>query len=158
MHSRALAGIVFCLLSVAACSDDSTPAAPTPAPALTVDGTWRTDITVTGQAAQMSWVLTQSGTTASGPVTVSLPNGIVLLNGTLTGTVSSATSTAATLTYTIAVGAGGIPAQPACTGQFGGTMSATATVAPPKMTGDFTLKTSTCTSPLANGTLTLTKQ
>jgi len=106
----------------------------------------------------MSWVFTQTGTTASGPVTVSLPNGIVLMNGLLTGTVSNATSTAATLAYTIAVGAGGIPAQPACSGQFGGTMSATAAVAPAKMTGDFTVRTSTCTSPLANGTLTLTKQ
>ncbi len=125
---------------------------------MTVDGTWQTDVTVSGQTARMSWVLTQSGTTASGPVTISLPNGIVLMNGVLTGTVSSATSTAATLAYTIAVGAGGIPAQPTCTGQFGGTMSATAVAAPLKMTGDFTLKSSTCTSPVSNGTLTLTKQ
>ena len=80
------------------------------------------------------------------------------MNGVLSGTVSSATATAATLVYTIAVGPGGIPAQPTCTGQFGGTMSATAATAPAKMTGDFTLKSSTCTSPLSNGTLTLTKQ
>ena len=125
---------------------------------MTVDGTWQTDVTVSGQTARMSWVLSQSGTTASGPVTVSLPSGIVLMNGMLTGTVSNASATAATLAYTIAVGAGGIPSQPTCSGQFGGTMSATAASAPLKMTGDFTLKSSTCASPLSNGILTLTKQ
>ncbi len=106
----------------------------------------------------MSWVLTQSGTSASGPVTVSLASGIVLMNGVLTGTVSNATATAATLAYTIAVAVGGIPAQPTCSGQFGGAMSATAATAPAKMTGDFTVKSSTCASPISNGTLTLTKQ
>src|SRR5437868_12515497 len=118
MQSRALAAIAFCLLAAGACSD-STPAAPTPAPTMTVDGTWQTDVTVSGQTARMTWVLTQSGPTASGPVTVTLPSGIVLMNGVLTGTVSNATATAATLAYTIAVGAGGIPSQPTCSGQFG---------------------------------------
>jgi hypothetical protein len=125
---------------------------------MTVDGTWQTDVTVSGLAARMSWVLTQSGSTASGPVTVSLPSGIVLLNGMLTGTVSNATATAATFAYAISVGAGGIPSQPLCTGQFVGTMRATATSAPANMTGDFTLKSSTCTSQIPNAILTLTKQ
>ena len=125
---------------------------------MTVDGTWHTDVSVSGQTARMSWALTQSGTSASGPVTVALANGIVLMNGVLTGTVSNATATAATLAYTIAVGAGGIPAQPTCSGQFGGATSVTAIPAPAKMTGDFTVRSSTCTSPISNGTVTLTKQ
>jgi hypothetical protein len=154
MRYRAIALIVFCMAVAVGCSD-SMPSAPTPS--FTVDGTWQTDVNVQGQTARMTWVLTQSGTSASGPVTVALSNGIVLMNGTLAGTVSGATATAATLVYTIAVNAGGIPSQPSCSGQFGGTMSATAG-APAKMTGDFALKSATCASPLANGTLTLTKQ
>jgi hypothetical protein len=106
----------------------------------------------------MSWVLTETGTSAAGPVTVSLPSGIVLMNGALTGTVSQATATTAVMAYTIAVSPGGIPTQPACNGQFGGTMNATAGAAT-TMTGDFSLRSSTCTPPFANATaLTMTKQ
>jgi hypothetical protein len=122
-----------------------------------VDGTWQTDVSVEGQSARMVWVLTQTGTSASGPVTLSLPSGIVLMNGFLTGTVSNATATSATLAYAISVGAGGIPSQSSCSGQFGGTMNATAG-APTKMTGDFAVKSTTCVPPFTNGTLTMTKQ
>jgi hypothetical protein len=155
MRAYAIAAIVFCCVAAAACSDNPTPSAPTPT--FTVDGTWQTDVVVSGQTARMTWALTQSGTSVSGPVTVALPNGIVLMNGSLAGTVSGATATAATLAYTISVNAGGIPTQPSCSGQFGGTMNASAGV-PSKMTGDFSVKSTTCTPPFSAGTITLTKQ
>jgi hypothetical protein len=155
MSPRILVAVVLVLLASGACTDNM-PTAPT-TPAMTVDGTWQADLSVAGQSARMSWVLTQKGTATSGPVTVSLSNGIVLMNGLLAGTVSNATTTSAALAYTIAVGAGGIPSQPSCTGQFGGTMTAAAG-APAKMTGDFSLKSGTCTPPVSNGNVTLTKQ
>jgi hypothetical protein len=153
MASKAYAATILLLLTFGACSD-STPTAPTP---MTVDGNWQTDVTVVGQSAHMTWVLAQSGTAVSGPVTVALQNGIVLMNAVLTGTVSNATATSATLAYAISVTAGGIPTQSTCSGQFGGTMNATAG-SPSKMTGDFSLKSTTCTAPFSNGTLTMTKQ
>ncbi len=151
--------IVLILASVAVgCSDNANnPAAPTTA-TLSLAGTWTTGLTVEGQSATMSWVLTESGTSVTGPVTVSLPTGIVLLNGTLAGTVTQGTSTTAVMTYTIAIAAGGIPTQPLCTGQFGGTMNASVG-ATETMAGDFTLKSSSCTTTFASTTtLTLTKQ
>ena len=156
MRPHAVSAIVFCLLATPACTDN-TPSTPTPTPAFTVDGTWQTDVAVSGQTARMTWTLTQSGPSATGPVLVALPNGIVLMNGSLAGTVSGATAMAATLVYTISVKAGAIPAQPACSGQFGGTMNASAG-APARMTGDFSVKATTCTPPFSAGTLTLTKQ
>lgn len=154
MAYKALTTIVLFLLAAGACSD-SMPAAPTSP--MTVDGTWQTDVTVEGQSARMTWVLTQTGTAVSGPVTLALPNGIVLMNAFLTGTVSSATATSATLAYAISVGPGGIPSQSSCSGQFGGTMNAAAG-APTRMTGDFSLKSTSCTPPFSSGTLTMTKQ
>jgi hypothetical protein len=100
----------------------------------------------------MAWTLTQTGTAVSGPVLVRLPNGIVLLNGFLTGTL-----TGSTLPYTISVGPGGIPTQPACVGQLGGTMTATVG-ATSTLTGSYTVTSATCTPPFgASGDLALTR-
>jgi hypothetical protein len=159
MSRRVLKAIVVALAAaVVGCSDSSnSPGAPTTA-TLSLAGTWKTGITVVGQSATMSWVLTQSGTSVTGPVTVSLPTGIVLLNGALTGTVSQATATSAVMTYTIGIAAGGIPTEPTCTGQFGGTMNAAAGSLT-TMTGDMTVRSATCTPPFASTTtLTMTKQ
>jgi hypothetical protein len=100
----------------------------------------------------MTWTLTQTNGAVTGPVLVALPTGTVLLNGFLTGTLAGST-----LTYTIAVGPGAIPAQPQCVGQLGGTMTAT-TGASPALTGTYTLRSSTCTTPFTGGDLTLTRQ
>ncbi len=97
----------------------------------------------------MTWALTQSGTTVTGPVTIALPTGTVLLNGFLTGTL-----TGTTFDYTITVAAGGIPLQPTCAGQLKGTLAATATT----MTGPMNLTSSTCASPITNQNVTMTKQ
>ena len=67
-------------------------------------GTWRGNFAVQTVTSEMVWTLTQSGTSVSGPVLVRLPNGVVLLNGFLTGTLSGSS-----LAYTISVGQQGIP-------------------------------------------------
>ena len=67
----------------------------------------------------MTWTVTQTNNSVTGPVLVQLPNGVVLLNGALSGNLSGSV-----LTYTIAVSAGGIPTYPSCTGKLGGTVTA----------------------------------
>ena len=103
--------------------------------------------------AQMTWTLTQTGAAVTGPVLVKLPNGIVLLNGFLTGTL-----TGPMLTYTISVGPGGIPTQPACVGQLGGTMTATAAGTTSMLTGNYAVSSATCTPPFgSSGNISLTR-
>jgi hypothetical protein len=83
---------------------------------------------------------------------VSLSNGIVLMNGSLTGTL-----TATSLQYTIAVSPGGIPSQAGCSGQLGGTM-AVAFGSTSTMTGNYAVSQSTCTPPFAAaGNISLTR-
>jgi hypothetical protein len=146
---RILAAIV--LLSLVSGCAEKAPDAPTAAPTLT--GTWTGDIAVDGVSARMTWTLTQTETTVAGPVLVALPNGVVLLNGFLTGTLQGTT----TLPYVIAVGPGGIPTRPACSGQLSGTMTATFAIAS-TLTGPMAITSSTCTPPLTGSTLTLTRQ
>lgn len=100
----------------------------------------------------MTWTLTQTGAAVNGPVLVTQPNGIVLLNGFLVGTL-----TGSTLDYTISVGQGGIPLQPACAGQLKGTM--TVSFGPPStMAGNYGVASSTCTPPFsATGDLSLSR-
>ena len=100
----------------------------------------------------MTWTLTQTGTAVTGPVLVGLSNGVILLNGFLTGTMAGPS-----LTYTITVGPGGVPNQPACTGQLGGTMAVTISTVS-TMVGPMSLLTSNCSLQLPSATMTLTKQ
>jgi hypothetical protein len=81
-------------------------------------------------------------------VVVALPTGTVLLNGTLAGTLNGSV-----LSFTIGVASGGIPAQPACTGQLGGTATASTTA----LSGSYTVISSSCAAPLAGGPFTLTR-
>lgn len=100
----------------------------------------------------MTWTLSQTNAAVTGPALLSLTSGIVLMNGFLTGTMSGTT-----LTYTISVGPGGIPLQPTCTGQLGGTMAVSfGTVS--TMTGTPTVTSSTCPVPIPVGAITLTRQ
>jgi hypothetical protein len=141
------------LLLASACSSSSTsPSAPS-RPPIDVTGTWSGNLDVRGTPAQMTWTLTQQAdNSVAGPVLVILPNGIVLMNGFLTGKL-----TGSALAYTISVGPGGIPTQPACVGQLGGTMTA-AIAATSSLSGSFAVTSSTCTTPFSNGNLTLTKR
>jgi hypothetical protein len=119
---------------------------------LNLSGTWSGDLTVEGATARMTWTLSQSNAGVTGPVLVALPSGTVLLNGSLSGTLANSA-----LTYTIAVGPGGIPTQPACVGQLGGTMNVTVGVVS-TLAGSYTVRSSTCTTAFAGGTLSLNKQ
>lgn len=149
MH-RGLLTLCLCLALSSACSDKS-PSTPTTPQPTDLSGTWSGGLTVEGAAARMTWTLTQNNAGVTGPVLVGLPSGTVLLNGSLTGTLAGST-----LTYTIAVGAGGIPAQPQCVGQLGGTMTVTAG-APSTLAGNYAVRSSTCTTPFNGGNLTLTR-
>ena len=143
--------LLLVVAGAAGCSNETTtPAAPSP---LNVAGTWAGDLTLQGSSAQMKWTLTQTGAAVSGPVLVLLPSGIVLLNGVLSGTLAGST-----LTYTIAVSSGGIPSNPACTGQLGGTASVAPGVTT-TMTGAYGVNASTCTTGgFTNGSFTLMRQ
>lgn len=148
---RCLFALLFVsTLGAGACRDDNdSPVTPTPNPqVLNLAGTWRADIDLPGNPARMVWTLSQNGTAVSGPVTFGLQSGTVVLNGTLTGT-----ATATSLTYTIAVAPGGIPLNPACTGQLGGTVTGSSTT----LTGPLTVVSSTCAPPIPSTTITLTR-
>ena len=143
--------IAFAFLG-AACSSSIQKSPTPPSPAIDLTGTWRGNFPVQGITAEMVWTLTQSGTSVSGPVLVRLPSGIVLLNGFLTGTQAGST-----LTYVISVGPQGIPSQPACAGQLGGTMTVQTGVTS-TMNGSYTVTSSTCTPPFASsGTISLAR-
>jgi hypothetical protein len=134
----------------AACSDKSTPTSPAPTQ-IDVTGRWATDISIQGLTGRMTWTLTQSGGGVTGPVLVSLSNGFVLLNGFMTGTL-----TGSSLAYTITVAPGGVPNQPACSGQLGGTMTVTIG-AVQTMTGPMAVTSSNCSLQLPSTAITLTK-
>jgi hypothetical protein len=145
--------LVSCLcLAVSACGSTS-PSTPTSPQTLDLSGTWSGDLAVTGATARMTWTLARSSATdVTGPVVINLPTGTVLLNGVLSGTLAGST-----LTYTIAVGPGAIPSQPACTGQLAGSMTATIGVTS-TLAGNIAVKSSTCTIPFSGGNLTLTRE
>lgn len=138
-----LAGL---LALVVGCSASSTTA---PAvSSLDVTGTWIGTVSFQNISAKMTWQLTETGSNVTGPVTIALSDGTVLLNGFLTGSLPGSS-----LSYTVAVGAGGIPTQPTCVGQLSGTMAATAST----LSGSFGVASSSCTVPLATTSVTLTK-
>ncbi len=134
-----------------ACGADKTPNAPD-AGGLNLTGAWVGPIVVDNTETRMSWNLTQVNQVVNGPVTIVLSNGIVLMNGFLTSTLSGMT-----LTYTISVGNGGVPSRPACAGQLAGTM--TITVGPTStLSGPMGVSSSNCTPPFDTSTITLTRQ
>jgi hypothetical protein len=62
---------------------------PTPPSSLTtLTGTWSGDLALLGVNGRMTWTLTQTDASVTGPVLVLLPTGTVLLNGALVGTLS----------------------------------------------------------------------
>ena len=147
-----ISGVVLAALAAAGCSSSTQSSATPPSQTIDVTGTWRGNFPVQAVTSEMVWTLAQSGAAVSGPVLVRLPNGVVLLNGFLTGTLSGSS-----LAYTISVGQQGIPSQPACAGQLGGTMVArTGTTS--TLTGGYTVTSTTCTPPFAaTGDLLLTR-
>ena len=96
----------------------------------------------------MTWTLTEAGSSVNGSEVVSLA-GLVLLNGTLTGTLINPT----TLSYTITVPAGGLPTAPSCSGQLIGSASITQA----GLNGNASPGTISCVSPISTITFVLTK-
>jgi general secretion pathway protein D len=121
---------------------------PPPSSPVDLTGTWGGDLATLPGTPQMTWTLTESGTNVNGSVMVALP-GFVLLNGTLTGTLTDAT-----LTYTITVPAGGVPVEPTCTGQLTGTAATT----PTALNGTASLGTSSCPLPISTLAFALSRR
>jgi hypothetical protein len=143
----------MCVALMGACNETTTPDSPSQPTQLTVTGRWTGDLTVQGVTGRTTWTLTQTGTSVTGPVTVSLPTGTVLLNGTLTGTLNGTS-----LPYMIAVPANGIPTQPTCTGQLGGTMTVNSNSSVPTMTGPIAVLSTNCSIAFSSNIFTLTRQ
>ena len=150
MRKAALAGLIL-LGCAGGCSASKTPNAPS-AGGLNLTATWVGPIVVEATEARMSWNLTQVNEVVTGPVTVTLPSGTVLLNGFLSGTLSGMT-----LPYTISVGNGGVPTRPTCAGQLAGTMTVTVGVTS-TLAGPMAVSSSNCTPPFEASTITLTRQ
>lgn len=150
MWKGTLAALVLSAMATA-CSADKTPNAPE-ASGLNLTATWAGPLVVADTEARMTWNLTQVNSAVTGPATVLLSNGIVLLNGFLSGTLSGTT-----LAYTMSVGNGGVPTRPTCAGQLTGTMTVTAGVTS-TLIGPMGVSSSNCTPPFDTSTITLTRQ
>jgi hypothetical protein len=146
MRAISCALLVAAILSTA-CGDEM-PAGPTN-PATSLTGIWRGTISVNNVSTTMTWTLTQSGTSVNGPVVIALPTGVVLMNGTVAGTVSGTN-----LGFTVTVPPGGIVSQPGCSGQIAGATTITSSTS---MNGAYSVVNSTCTTGLTNGTFTLSR-
>jgi len=143
--------IALILLGFAgACASNKIPGAPEAG--LNLTATWAGPITIDGTDARMTWTLTQVNQAVTGPVTVLLPTGTVLMNGFLAGTLSGMT-----LPYTISVGNGGVPTRPTCAGQLTGTMTVTVGTTS-TLSGPMGVSSSNCTPPFAASTIVLTRQ
>lgn len=148
---RAFAALLLATALTSACTGTMV-TTPSPTETPNVTGTWSGNVSVEGGTARMVWTLTQANTHVTGSAFLALPTGTVLLNGVFTGELAGST-----LTYTIAIGPGAIPSQPACVGELGGTMNVTSG-ATQTLAGNFVIRNSTCTPPFAGASLTLTKQ
>ncbi|HYM23622.1 MAG TPA: hypothetical protein VEU08_10445 [Vicinamibacterales bacterium] len=141
---------IFALATLTGCSNNQMSTAPEPT-VLNLAGTWNGAMTINGTTGGMTLALTQTGTALTGPLIISLSSGVVLLNGTFTGSL-----TGSSLAGTIAVTPGGIPVYPSCTGQLSTTMTVTlGTVS--TLSGPVSLVSSTCNVPFTTSTVTLTR-
>jgi hypothetical protein len=133
------------------CSESNSTTAPD-SPAPQIGGTWNGSVSVSGNDSRMTWVLSQNGTAITGPVSIILSSGIVLMNGAFSGTL-----TGPSLAGTIAVTPGGIPVYPTCTGQLNAAMNVTLGSVS-TMNGPVALVSSTCPVGFTSSTITLTRQ
>jgi hypothetical protein len=139
-------------LTAAACASDTVTTPSTTV--VNVTGTWKGSLPLSSTTATMTWTLTETNSSVTGPVVIAQPSGLTLLNGTFTGNISGNA-----LSYTIAAAPGGIPSQPTCTAQLGGTVTvpqSTATTL--ALTGSYSLTSSTCSTLFSSGDFTLAKQ
>jgi hypothetical protein len=138
------------LLAAVGCAQSSV-SSPTPPP-VTLTGAWTGPFSAQGQTAQMTWTLTQTNLSVSGPALIILPDGLVLANGVVGGSFADPT-----LTFTVTIGPNAIPTQPTCTGQLTGTAVSTFAAAA-TLTASYAVASNSCTIPFTGGTFTLTRQ
>ena len=107
---------------------------------LNLTGIWAGELASIPGTPRMIWTLSESGTSVTGAVQVILPNGVVVLNGTVAGTIVDTM-----LTYAITVPPNGIFLAPACSGQLTGSAEAT----PTTLTGTASPGTISCVLPIS---------
>jgi hypothetical protein len=149
LAAKAMRAAMLAMTFVGVTACDQEPVTPSNAQ-VNVTGTWRGTITVNNTPAVMTWTLTDTAGTVSGPVLIGLPTGTVLLNGVLAGTL-----TGTALAYTVSVPPGGVLSQPGCSGQITGTTTLASASA---MNGAYTVAASTCPTGLTNGNFSLARQ
>jgi general secretion pathway protein D len=115
---------------------------------LNLTGIWAGELAAIPGTPRMIWTLTESGSSVTGAVQVVLSSGVVVLNGTVTGTIVNTM-----FTYAITVPPNGIFLAPACSGQLTGSAEAT----PTTLTGTASPGTISCVLPISTIGFVLTK-
>ena len=123
-----------------------------PPPTSTLTGKWSGDLSINGTPTRMTWTLTEDATRVNGEVLVLLPNGTVLLNGVLSGTL-----TGTTLSYTTDRcprwnSHAALLRRPIRRHRYGWGAPASA------LDGNLNLISSVCAPPVTGGTFTLTRE
>jgi hypothetical protein len=134
-----------------ACSGSSgtAPTPPGSTPSTNVTGTWTGSASDSSGPGQMTWQITQSGSSFSGNVSMIDTSTKVAGRGTVSGTVSGSA-----IQFSLAVPAGGFDTPyAACTADVSGNGSASST----SITGGYS-GSSSCGGAVVSGQLTLNKQ
>ena len=139
--------------SLACRGGSSTPTQPSGASSSNVTGTWSGSASDSSGPGQMTWQITQSGSSFSGPLTMTMTTADTLMVVTARGTVSG-TLSGASIQFSIAVLAGGFDSPfSACTANVSGSGSTSST----EITGTYT-GSSSCGGAITSGQLALNKQ
>lgn len=118
-------------------------------PTLSLAGLYSGGASDSSGSGVLSWNLSTSGTAVSGGVSAQTTFGAVTFTGTVTGTLAGTT-----LTFSIAIPAGGLAGAPACSVDITGTAEG---VTASTISGTYA-GTSTCSAPFNNGRFTLNKR
>lgn len=150
MFKRVIPFIVGCLI-VTSCGGSDSPTSPASStPTLNLTGTWSGNASDSTGPGQMTWRLSQSGSSAvTGSITASTLSGRIVFNGTISGTLAGTT-----FGFTFSVPRGGISGFPNCTVTASGSASG---ITNTSMSGMYSGENS-CAGAFSNGRFTLTKQ
>ena len=146
--------VPIALVAMAACSSATpSPTSPSgngnPTASVTLSGTYAGSVSDSSGAGTMTWTVSQSAGSVTGPVTAKTALGIVVFTGSLAGTL-----TGASLTFKITVPAGGVSGFPDCNATIDGTAPA---VSNSTISGTYT-GTSSCAGAFTDGRFNLAKQ
>jgi hypothetical protein len=145
---------VMCLLALAllqsACGGADSPSAPSAETAdISLSGVFSGSGSDSSGPGQMTWTISQSRTTVSGPFVAKTKFGSVTFTGTASGSLSGTT-----LTFTVTVPTGGVTGLPTCTIAMNGTATG---VTSARISGTYS-GTNSCTGTFTGGQFTLDKQ